>query len=116
MTGASMRAGELNAHQPDERGGRTALARLVGRVVTCEARWSNAATQLEDGSWLYHVTEAHVFPRASYEHLWIADVPMHARRRLNEGMRFSFRATVIRYTRADGSEDYSLRYESWVKG
>ena len=116
MTHASIRAGESSSHQPVERPVRTALARLVGRVVTCEARYSNVAMQLEDGSWLYHVTDAFVFPRASYEHLWIADVPMHARRRLNEGMRFSFRATVIRYTRADGSMDYSLRYDSWVKG
>lgn len=100
----------------DERPVRSALARLVGRVVTCEARYSNAALRLEDGSWIYHVTDAFVFPHASYEHLWIADLPMNIRRRLNEGTRFSFRGTVIRYTRVDGSVDYSLKFDSWVKG
>lgn len=94
---------------------RRSLARLVGRVVTCEARYSNVAKQLGDGRWTYHCTDVHVYPSASCEHVWIADLPMSARRQLHEGTRFTFQGEVYSYTREDGSSDYGIRWAGGLR-
>jgi hypothetical protein len=89
---------------------RTRLARLVGRTVTVEARYSNVALQRTDGTWLYHCTNVHVFPSVTVDHVWLSDLPMKARRNLYEGTRFSFSGEVYAYSREDGSSDYGVKF------
>lgn len=89
---------------------RTALSRMVGRVVTVECTWSAIAKRHESRGWLYHCTDVVVYPAATLEHLWLLDLPDKARRKLYEGTRFSFRGTVVQYQRQDGSIDYGISF------
>ena len=94
---------------------RSQLARLCGRVVTCEATYSNVARRTAENVWLYHLADVLIYPSASFSHLWV-DVPQQARRKLYEGTRFTFQGEVIRYERSNGSEDYGIVFRKWVRG
>lgn len=89
---------------------RTALARMVGRVVTVECTWSAVAKRHEQRDWLYHCTDVVVYPAATLDHVWLLGFPDTARRKLYEGTRFTFRGTVEQYVRLDGSADYGIKH------
>lgn len=88
---------------------RTPLARLLGRVMRCEAKYGNVCWQFPDGKCLYYAYQVHVFPNATLDHVW-TDIPAKARKQLYEGTCFSFDGEVIQYTRDDGSLEYGIKY------
>lgn len=94
---------------------RPLLSRYSGRVVTAEASYCKDTLALEDGRWLYLLRDVCIYPNVLCHHIWL-DLPMHARRRLVYDQRFTFRASVERYTRSNGSEDFSLGFISFVAG
>lgn len=94
---------------------RTHLATLEGRPVTVEATFTPVTRTLKDGTVLTLVQDVVVFPRLTEAHLWIS-LNDATRRRLQIGQRFSFRAEVRRYCRANGTEDVGLQHIHVIKG
>lgn len=90
---------------------RAELTPLVGRVVTAEATYT-PQTRRRDGTCLYLVRSVTIYPHWEADHFWLA-LPVKFARTLRNEQRFSFRARVDYYRRADGSRDVGLN-DVWV--
>lgn len=87
---------------------RAELAPLVGRLVTAEATYTwHTLRRKQDDAPLHLVREVYVYPGLTLDHLWLR-LPAKQVKGLKNEQRFSFRAQVDYYRRADGSRDVGL--------